>query len=337
MTPLESAKARFCVTDLWTLLGLPGKPPRTGSASHSPFREDRRPSFSIFDGGRAFKDHATGEAGDVVDFLGIARGCSKSDAARELIALAGSPRPFLAPPPSRRVPPPSSPAPASEGPAARGPALPADLAAPTAAELAAIAKLRRLPNTEGLEAAAAAGHLFVGMLPDLREVAADVWHRVRVWIVTDSTRRNAQARRMDGQPWHCLGMAKARTLRGSAASWPIGAAETENWDRVLVAEGGPDFLCLWHLIVTGCAHDCTPVAMLGASQSIHPDAAEYFVGKTVTLFPHLDTAGTAAREAWAAQFYAAGARTVEFYDLAPLFAGRPGKDLNDLLSLEIRQ
>lgn len=334
MTPLETAKARFTVPTLWTALDLPGTPPRNGAAGHSPFRQDRRPSFSIFDDGKAFKDHATGEAGDVVDFLSLARGCDKSAAARELIALAGSPRPILAPMARPAVNPLPSPSPATAKPAPGGPAFPSDLRAPTADELDALAKLRQLPGTEGLEGAAAAGHLFVGMLPDLREGSTEDWHRVRVWIVTDSTRRNAQARRMDGEPWYCLGMAKARTLRGSQASWPIGAAETANWDRVLIAEGGPDFLSLWHAIAVTGAHDCTPVAMLGATQTIHPDAAPYFLGKDVTLFPHVDNAGDAAKDAWAAQLYTAGARIVRFVDLAALLSGRDGKDLNDLLTME---
>lgn len=326
---------RFTIAALWIHLGLPGQAPRNGASGRSPFRQDRHPSFSIFADGRAFKDHATGEAGDVVDFLALARGCDKSAAARELIALAGSPRAILAPTPRAAVNPPLPPSPAATKPAPRGPAFPSDLRAPTAAELDELATLRQLPNTEGLEGAAAAGHLFVGMLPDLREGFAEDWHRVRVWIVTDSSRRNAQARRMDGEAWRCLGMAKAHTLRGSQASWPIGAAETANWDRVLVAEGGPDFLCLWHLIAVTGAHDCTPVAMLGATQTIHPDAAPYFAGKDVTLYPHVDNAGSAAKEAWAAQLYAAGARVVRFVDLAALLSGRDGKDLNDLLTMEV--
>ncbi len=177
-----------------------------------------------------------------------------------------------------------------------------------------------LAGQTGLLAAVAAGHLFTA-----------TFKAVRVWIVTDSARRNAQARRMDGEPWRELDGAKAWTLRGSAASWPIGCADFGDRPRVLVAEGGPDFLCLWHLIATTGATDCAPVAMLGAGQTIHPDAARFFRGKDVTIYPHVDAAGQRGRDTWARQLYAAGAKAVRAFDLAARLNGR-GKDVNDLLT-----
>ena len=38
----------------------------------SPFRNDTHPSFSVFDDGKAFNDFATGDAGNVFRFYGIA-------------------------------------------------------------------------------------------------------------------------------------------------------------------------------------------------------------------------------------------------------------------------
>jgi hypothetical protein len=98
-----------------------------------------------------------------------------------------------------------------------------------------------------------------------------------------------------------------------------------------VAEGGPDFLCLWHLIATTGATDCAPVAMLGAGQTIHPDAFRFFRGKDVTIYPHLDTAGQRGRDTWARQFYSAGAKKVRAFDLTARLNGC-GKDINDLLT-----
>ncbi len=311
-SPLALAKDRVTIHELGARYFPSWQP---GKSCVAPFRQDRHPSFSVFADGRYWKDFATGEHGDAVDFIAKARGLTKPDAARELIALAGRgassiPQRWIAPP--RPKEPPQWPT--------RKPTLPVDLAAPTADELDTLAKLRCLPGAYGLVAAAAAGHLFIATL-----------NGVRVWIITDSTRRSAQARRMDGEPWRELESAKAWTLRGSAASWPIGCADFGGRPRVLVAEGGPDFLCLWHLIATTGATDCAPVAMLGAGQMIHPDASRFFRGKDVTIYPHIDPAGQRGRDSWARQLYAAGAEKVRAFDLAPRLNGR-GKDINDLLT-----
>ena len=46
-TASESAKERLTIPELWRLLNLPGNP---GRSCRSPFREDRNPSFSVYDG-----------------------------------------------------------------------------------------------------------------------------------------------------------------------------------------------------------------------------------------------------------------------------------------------
>lgn len=82
---IEEIKARYSIPDAWRDEGLPGQP---GRSCKSPFREDRHASFSVYDDGRRFKDHADGIGGDVIDFLAKARGCSMEDAlavARERI------------------------------------------------------------------------------------------------------------------------------------------------------------------------------------------------------------------------------------------------------------
>lgn len=87
LTPLEAAKKKLTIPALWELLGLPGSP---GRSCRSPFRKDRKPSFSVRDDGRLFSDFGYPEhKGDAVDFLRLARGLSPADAAREFIRLAG--------------------------------------------------------------------------------------------------------------------------------------------------------------------------------------------------------------------------------------------------------
>ena len=85
-SPLQAAKERLTIAALWAMLGLPGK---YGRSCRSPFREDRNPSFSVYDDGRKWKDHATGEGGDAVDFIAMALGISNEHACRKLIELAG--------------------------------------------------------------------------------------------------------------------------------------------------------------------------------------------------------------------------------------------------------
>ena len=68
---------------------------------HSPWREDRNPSFSVFDQGQKWKDHATGDHGDAVDFLAKALDIPAQEAVRRFVEMAGggyrvpAPRPKL--------------------------------------------------------------------------------------------------------------------------------------------------------------------------------------------------------------------------------------------------
>jgi len=91
MTPVETIKSKLDVVSLWRRL-YPNSAPKSGRnwIYHSPFRADKKPSFSIFAGGQRFKDHATGEGGDVITFAALAYNCSSADAIRRLGAEVGS-------------------------------------------------------------------------------------------------------------------------------------------------------------------------------------------------------------------------------------------------------
>ena len=64
-------KQAYRIYEAWEDLGLPGEPMES---CQSPLRDDVTPSFSVFDGGRKWKDHGTEEHGDVFDFVQIATG-----------------------------------------------------------------------------------------------------------------------------------------------------------------------------------------------------------------------------------------------------------------------
>jgi hypothetical protein len=80
----------------------------------------------------------------------------------------------------------------------------------TIGEAAELARQRSWLSFVGLDLLARRGLLHQG----------DVWDegaRFPSWIITDSTHRNIQARRMDGKVWTGIGGAKAKSLPGSQA------------------------------------------------------------------------------------------------------------------------
>jgi putative DNA primase/helicase len=85
---LRECKLRLPLPELARLL-CPGWEPKR--SCQSPFREDRNPSFSIFqqDGLWFWRDHALRIGGDEIDFLIHGRGCDKDDAIRAYHELAG--------------------------------------------------------------------------------------------------------------------------------------------------------------------------------------------------------------------------------------------------------
>ena len=311
---LADAKARLNIYALWSHFGYPGKP---AASCRCPWREDHKPSFSVNADGTLWNDFSTGEAGDAVDFFQRATGLPQKDACRKFIELAGgqiASAPRAAQPQAR---------PADAKPK---PVFPA-FSTGTPAEIQHLASQRKIPP-EGLDFAIERGLLCFATLKDCPS-----------WVVTDSARVNAQGRRMDGKPWDHIG-AKAWTLPGAWASWPIGITEALPFPAIALCEGGPDFLAAHYFALleqsTHAKRDvsCVPVAMLGASQRIHADALPMFASKRVRIFGHDDDAGRGAVERWAAQLESIGA-DVDAFSFAGLHQvdGKPVKDLNDLTSI----
>jgi hypothetical protein len=63
----------------------------------------------------------------------------------------------------------------------------------------------------------------------------------RAFVITDKSRRNYLARRLDGRKWEHIS-SKAYTLPDSQAKWPIGIQEAGPFPAIALCEGGPDFL-----------------------------------------------------------------------------------------------
>ena len=323
---LQLAELRLPLPALAQSLGLvicerPG-------ACRSPFREERRPSFSwrVAQDSRArWKDFGTGEGGDCPGFLARASGLPNREAVRRYLELAGvsdtdsGPLPALKP----IVPKPILPAKAEPK---EKPKLPEDLHKGTEEEIAELLKLRDWDvSGEHLEEVGKLGFLRFG-----------TWQGKRAWFLVDPAGRFFEARRMDGQKW---GNGAKSDSRGSKSL--LGAELVSPGSLALLVEGAPDLLACsiyksWGRPRSTCTHtengpcfaeDAVPVAMLGAGVRLKDEDLARFKGVRVIIFPHLDSAGRNARDTWKAQLRKAGASVGDVS--LETFVPPGGKDLSD--------
>ena len=212
-SPLNQAIAAVTIDEVWRELKLPGQP---AGNCHSPLRHDQKPSFSIFANGRRWYDHGTGQAGDIIDFIVEALGIQRPSACRWLIKFfKRQPRPAFAMPvvqptgfQERRLDDPAT-----------LPVLP-HLRVGTDDELEALSRLRGI-SRRALLFASAMGHLY------FTEQQGYV-----IWLVTDSKRCNAQARRLDGGLW--ANGSKVIGFSKNCGRWPIGILEAAMCDRIMI-------------------------------------------------------------------------------------------------------
>jgi hypothetical protein len=191
-------------------------------------------------------------------------------------------------------------------------------------ERLAVASLRGIAP-EGIELASERGHLLF----------AD-WRNSPCWIITDSRRANAQARRIDGKPFVVEGESrKAITLPGSRAGIPIGLNEAREFPNVAIVEGGPDLLAAHGVIWAEDRKDVAAVAMLGAGHRPSVAAWSALAGKTARIYCHRDTHGMKAGQEWGQTILAAGASKIDGFRFDGLrkVDGADVEDLNDLLAL----
>jgi len=312
-TPLERAKARLSIPELWHLRGWPGTP---GKSCKFPDGAEKRNSASVFKDGTLLHDFRSGKTYDGPALLAEVEGGSLSDAARLFIQLSGvraddPPAPVLV----RR--------PVTE-PVRRKPDLaPMRLSLPTEEECIALGRLRQL-STAAVREAAERGFLWCC---DSREG--------RAWVLRDAAGWVAVARRMDGNGWECIGGAKARLMKGSRATWPLGMEESLSFPAIALVEGGPDFLAAYQFILeAGVSESVAPVGMLGAGLSIDKEVMKFFTGKRVRIFIDDDEAGRVAFARWSGQLALVGC-AVDGFNFSGLIRAdaEAVKDLNDCTSL----
>jgi hypothetical protein len=299
---IEDIKLAYRIPAAWRDLQLDGE---AGKCVCSPFRVEPNPSFSIFEDGRKWKDFATGEVGDVVDFVSRAKETDKGGALRwirQRLGIVDEDTDRKQTASKRRVP---------------------ELRFASPDELLALSAHRNF-GTDALHLAEARGLLrfctFAGLT---------------AWCVTDKRRQLYEFRRLDGAPWPAYKHLPERKCHcvGAGKRWPIGTLEATAFDSCALVEGAPDLLALFSFIVfEGKEDKIAPLAVLGAANDkLDDEAIRHLAGKRIRLFPHLDAAGTQAARAWARQLADTGC-TVDAFDLSDCIRtdGAAGKDLADV-------
>jgi hypothetical protein len=159
----------------------------------------------------------------------------------------------------------------------------------------------------------------------------------RCWSVVDKNHYVRQDRRIDGKPFVLRdeSTTKARTV--GTPSWPIGIPTAK--EVILLTEGSSDFLAAYSLAYAEELENVvTPVTILGAANSIHPDALQHFKGKRILGFPDYDSAGITGMSRWRKQLENIAAE-FEVFDYTGLVCddGKPVKDLRDFLRVDVDQ
>jgi len=271
-----------------------------------------------------YRDWATGEAGDCVALVMAVRGMDFVPAVRILRERYGLRTP-LGPPIRHRK-------------AARLSGAPQTVPTPAALEpeMPKLPKLERGTQEDMLRLSESRNLLLAAV--ELASERGLLWFfnskEGRAWLITDSARRNAQARRLDGEPWAWNGK-KAWTIGGSSAKWPIGLPESVPFPAIALVEGGPDFVAaLHHAIVSGVEAYIAPVCIAGATMSILAECLPAFQGKRVRVFVHNDAEGLKAAKRWAAQLRGVGAQVDGYsFDGLDRADGAAVADLCDLASI----
>ncbi len=282
-SPLGRAKTIITIFDAWKRLNLPGTPKRSCRA---PWRDDKKPSLSIFENGHRFKDHGLNISGDVVDFVMRATNVTKSEAAHLIISWASFSRTGQLVRPSNNI--------RASGRTdkikqqRKHPSIPF-LEHGSIHDLTSLRISRHLPRQAPLEILHQRGLLgFTNM------------EGVRCWILTDSAKRNAQVRPIE--PTTAKWSMKAKTLPGSDTSWPIGAADIDGRNIVFICEGPPDLLAVATAAYMerdgGMLDDIAFIAMTGSSSLICKEALEYMRDKECRFFIHNDPSGCKAACNW---------------------------------------
>jgi hypothetical protein len=308
---ISAAKERVSIASAWARLGLPNPPPEGNRLVRSPIREEKTPSFSIFQGGKRWKDHAGDGGGDVFDFVQAATGEDGPAAIQTVLQWAGDDAPLsghgaasLSPPPQVTASPGKTRISSDERARlsrefdrGRWPRF----TDPTQADIEQIARIRKL-DPAAVHAIDATGMLRV----------AD-HNGQRVFVLRE--RLFAQWRPLSGEP--CDGENKALNFKGSEGAFIGRCLLGTDPQPVLLIEGCVGLLEAAALI--GFAQNgwnWTALAAVSSSSrfATAPDMLAKLSGRLVRVVPDTNEAGARAAESWCQALHQAGA-SVDVFDL----------------------
>jgi len=271
----NEARHQLTITDAWVALGLPGAPKHS---CRSPFRDERSPSFSIFDDGRGWKDHGSGDGGDVVEFI---RHAIDGDhkAVRNWLAARLTPG-----------------------------ATSSTVTKPTATikRINWPSKLTEGDRTTLKAFAASRGLTFpavqaMGRAGILRFTIID---GNECFVITDDSGKCAEIRRMDGK---VFGRNKQFPLAGVNKQWLPGIDLLRTAPKstaIIITEGATDLISACDLYSRyrrdhGGRNSWQPAALLGATcKTLDPVAAQLMRGRRVRLVPDADDEGDQMADNW---------------------------------------
>lgn len=304
-------RQRYTIPDVWQLLGVSGDPKPSCCC---PWREEKNPSFSIYEDGRKFKDHAGDTQGDVIEFVRHSAGLDYKETRRWCaeqlgIDLKSGSRPIEPIKIRKREPRKETPKP------------PKEIEWPCDELLEGDQKVwnwfmrKRQYSRPGVWAMVKAGFLRFARV-----------HGHKAFVVTDETQKCAEIRRLDGKRWFEEGP-KAYPLSGVDKSWPLGFSMHSTERQFLAIEGSTDFLSAVDLFAIHRKRvreaPWLPIGILGASvREFAPEFLGALEGAHVRICADPDDDGEIACFEWGRRFRDAGA-TVD------LVALPPGKDLSD--------
>ena len=281
---ITQLRGRCTIAWAWSMLGLPGRPTKH---CRSPFRDDLRPSFSVYKAGdgERWYDHGEAIGGDVVDLWARAKGLSVKEALTDILrvvpGIEAPNRPLEAVLPLDGI------------------LWPDNLQEPTSQECEALGALRGLSP----EAFFLAGRLGTLLMGDKRGQ--------RIWMTCDKRMRSAAMRRLDGKNLELIDK-KSASPKNAKRDWIIGT-QTRNPDldalkRIVLVEGEGDYYAALQLSIQS-EINFKVLAILGASvKSFHKGCQAQFKGALVLIFPHndLNGAGRKAAKEWVGLFYSWG-------------------------------
>jgi len=290
----EEIARRCSISEALSITGLSLKdsggravaPPSGSGSFRSPIREDSNPSFSLFrdksDQHWCFKDHATGDAGNMIIFVKLGLGLSSNgDAAKRIDKVL---RLGLFKKPYSKV---------KEADPNRLKNLERDEFTELHAEQ--IASVVGIKGSEGIERMLDREILGVGSL--FRYGNGNRFTEPSCFFLFDRTTESATARKLNGEQF-----GKHKSL--SPKDWhkrPIGisaihpTAAYGEVDEAVFCEGEKDLIAVMH----GVSHGRSiPICMPSATTTTTPEHAERFANMTCTIYAQADTAGIVAALQW---------------------------------------